>query len=249
MLGWIEWRETEERARVERIGGARFLAVTVVRGSGLRAALSQHFAARYLRRSGVTRAVFPSGCSAARFAAQGIEPVEAAPLRAALAAEIALCALEQEGIAPEGAAAALCAARVTREVETAAETLARRVRYLILRTEQGGWALARALRRSLGVAVTVEPPRARTAAEVTVYFDAESAAAGDGRGLALFDPTLRVDYAAPLLAAYPAMEGEQLLAALCAAQTLRRGEVTVRAVHPAGWSPPETRRDGAPSRA
>lgn len=249
MLGWIEWRETGERARVERIGGAHFLVVPIERGSGLRAALSQRRAARYLRRSGVTRAVLPRGCSAERFAAQGILPVETAPLRAAMAADIALCALQQAGIAPEGAAAALCAARVTREVERAAETLARRVRYLTLRTEQGGWALALALRRSLGVAVTVEPLRAQTAADVTVYFDAESAAAGDGRGLALLDGALRVDYAAPLLAAYPAMEGEQLLAALCAAQTLRRGEVTVRAVHPAQRSLPEKCPDGAPSRA
>lgn len=249
MLGWIEWQEAGKCARVERIGGARFLVVPIVRGGGLRAALSQRRAAQYLRRRGVTCAVLPSGCSGERFAARGILPPEVLPLRAAMAAELALCALEQAGIAPEGAAAALCAARVTREVESTAETLARRVRYLILRTEQGGWALALALRRSLGVAVTVEPLRARTAAEVTLYFDAESAAAGDGRGLALCDPALRVDYAAPLLAAHPAMEGEQLLAALCAAQTLRREEVTVRAVHPAERSLPECCRDGAPSRA
>lgn len=254
MLGLIEWRSREMRAageaRETRIGGARFLAVSVIRGTGLRATLSRRRAVWQLRRRGVTRAIFPRDFSGeAYFTARGIVPVEAAPLRAWLAADIALCAMRERGIAPKDATAALCAASVDAAVRDTAERLAREVRYLRLCTARGGWELARALRRTLGIAVAVEPLNAQTAAEVTLCFDAERTAnVTRGLYLPLLDRALRLDYTAPVLTGYPEAEPEQLLAALHAAQTLRREEVTVRSVY---FAPalPESRQGGAPSHA
>lgn len=246
MLGLIEWQTAGERLHERRIGGARFLTVAIRRGDGVLAALSARQAARYLRQNGVTRAVFPRGFShAARFASQGIEPVDVVPLREWMAAEIALCALRQRGISPEQATVALCRARVSRPLAEAAETLARSVRHLLLRTEHGGWEIAHELRRTLGVAVTVEPLRGRSPAALCLCFDAESVAYTDG--LPLFDPALKIDYDAPI--AHPDAEPEQLLAALCAAQMLRRGEITVRSIRRPASELPELRRDDAPSHA
>lgn len=228
MLGLIEWRDAAHGGAWEKyIGGARFLAVTVRRGDGVRAALSARHTARLLQRCGVTRAVFPRGYPhTEHFAARGVLPIEATPLWEALAADIALCALRQCGIEPERATAALCAQTVTRAVENAAETLARSVRYLRLCTERGGWELARTLRRTLGVAVTVE---GALAADVILLFDAAGAGVtARGVTLPLFDPALTLDYDAPVLAECPEEEPEQLLAALCAVGALRRETVTVR---------------------
>lgn len=231
MPALIEWSDTASGGiREKRIGGARFLTVAVRRGNGVRAVLSARRSAWLLRRYGVTRAVLPSGFPhTERFAAWGIYPVEVMPLREMLAADIALCALRQRGIIPERVTAALCARTVTRAVADAAETLARSVRYLRLCTEHGGWELAYALRRTLGVAVTVEP--CGGAADITLLFDALDASCTDGGiMLPLFDPALTLDYAAPVLAECPEAEPEQLLSALCTAGALRRETVTVNSV-------------------
>lgn len=230
MLALIEGQDAPRGGvREIRLGGARFLALAVRQGDGVRAALSQRRAVRVLRRSGVTRAVFPRGFAhTERFASWGILPVEVMPLREALAADIALCALRERGIAPERATVALCCTAVTRAVADTAEMLARSVRYLLLRTERGGWELAYALRRTLGVAVTVEPLRGETAADIALCFDADAAVRGSC--LPLFDPALCVDYAAPVLADCPEAEPEQLLAALCAVGALRRDALTVTRV-------------------
>ena len=242
VFGLVEWRDEGVRggARVLRLHGVRFLAVSVVRGGGLRAVWSLRRAAGILRRNGVTQAVFPRDFpDYAAFAARGIVPVEVRPLREALAADIVYCAMAQAGLAPERATVALCAARVTRAYAAAAEKLARRVRYVRLCTAHGGWELADALRRSLGVAAPVE--RSVETADVLLCFDGSAeASAARGIYLPLYDRALRVEYAAQAADEKNGGEPEQLLAAWYASLALRAEDVTVTGVslHETAARPP-----------
>ena len=232
MFGLVEWWEkgATSGARELRVHGVRFLGVSVVRGEGLCAAWSQRRAAGILRRNGVTQAVFPQDFpDHAAFAAHGIAPVEVRPLREALAADIVYCAMAQAGLAPEETTVALCAARATRAYAAAAEELARRVRYVKLCTAHGGWELADALRRALGVAAPVE--RSAEGADVLLCFD-DSMEPSTVRGvyLPLYDRALSVEYAVQTADEKSGGEPEQLLAAWFASLALRAEDVTVTGV-------------------
>ena len=234
MFGLVEWRKEGARggARELRMHGVRFLAVSVVRGGGLRAAWSLRRAAGVLRRNGVTQAVFPRDFpDYAAFAAHGIVSVEVRPLREALAADIVRCAMAQAGLAPERAAVALCAARVTRAYAAAAERLARRVRYVRLCTAHGGWELADTLRRTLGAAVPVEP--SAEGADVVLGFDDSMGRPAARLCLPLYDPALHVEYGAQALNEARGEEPEQLLAAWYASLALRAEDIVVRGVYSA----------------
>ena len=231
MFGLVEWREkgAPGGAREVRVHGVRFLAVSVVRGEGLRTAWSLRRAAGILRRNDVTQAVFPREFPEyAAFAARGIVPIDVCPLREALAAGIVRCAMAQAGLAPEKAVVALCAARVTHAYAAAAEELARRVRYVRLCTAHGGWELADKLRRTLGAAAPVE--RSAEGADVLLCFD-DSAEGSTARGicLPLRDRSLRVEYAVRADEKCGG-EPEQLLAARYASLALRAEDITVTGV-------------------
>ena len=211
MFGLVEWRGAGERcgAREKRLGGVRFLAVGIRRGDGLRAVWSLRTAARTLERYGVTQAVFPRGFSLyERFAARGIVPVDVRPLREA--------------------AAAACAARVTRAYAAAAETLAADTRYLQLCTAQGGWELSQTLRSRFGVAAPVL--RVPEGADIVLCFDdAAETYAARGVVLPLVAASLRVTYGDER-AEKCGGEPEQLLAAWYASLALRAEEICVKRV-------------------
>lgn len=231
MFGLVEWRGAGERcgAREKRLGGVRFLAAGIRHGDGLRAAWSLRAAARVLEGYGVTQAVFPRAFSAyERFAARGIVPVDARPLREAAAAAIARRVMAQQDIEPRRATVALCAARVTRAYAAAAETLAADTRYLQLCTAQGGWELSQTLRSRFGVAAPIL--RAPEGADIVLCFDdAVETSAARGVVLPLGAAVLRVTYGDERTEKCGG-EQEQLLAAWYASLALRAEEIRVKRV-------------------
>ena len=108
--------------------------------------------ARALRRRGVTRVLaqedFPFW---EEVEAQGLRPVETGELCRALAAPIALAALEADGVPPRLAAVALRGDRVTRSLREAALELCPVVRQLLVEVPAGGEDLRRTLRREFGL--------------------------------------------------------------------------------------------------
>lgn len=108
--------------------------------------------ARALRRHGVTRVLAPEDFPFwEETAAQGLRPVETGELCRALAAPIALAALEADGVPPRLAAVALRGDRVTRSLREAALALCPAVRQLLVEVPAGGEALRQRLRREFGL--------------------------------------------------------------------------------------------------
>lgn len=229
MLGLICYRDAGEKNGVRMLCGARFHAVYVLRGEGLRAALSAKRAAGELQKRRVRRAVFPPDYPyAGVFARRGVLPPEEAPLRMAKSAEIILCAMTQCGLAPEGARVALVSSQPSAVLETAALSLVRRVRYLTLCTPCGEH-LGRRLRWDHGVSACVAAPEEPLRANFAAAFDACTCRCG-GPVLPLGDGALRVRYGAPLPREAASWEMRQLICALFAAGVLAEEKITVEEV-------------------
>ena len=105
-----------------------------------------------LRKKGVVRALAPEGFPFwETVLKQGLRPVETGELCRALAAPIALAALEGEGIPPHLASVLLRGERVTRALRAAALELCPRVRQLLVEAPAGGEALRQQLRQEFGL--------------------------------------------------------------------------------------------------
>ena len=172
MLGWVRYEETgaPRTARV-MLAGAAVLCVRVPRGTGLRALFAARRAAALLVKHRVRLAVFPEDypCPDA-FLRRGIRPPDTAQLNRVCAAQIALYALRERGVAAENATVALVSERVCGELHAAAQTLARTVRYLTLRTPDAD-ALALTLRREYGVAPRIAQEGDALRADAALSFD------------------------------------------------------------------------------
>lgn len=235
MLGLVCYRDGRGESGVRTLGGVRFCAVRVARGTGLRAALSARRAAKYLRDRGVRCAVFPPGYPFARaFAARGIAPPPEQPLRACKAAEIVLCAMAQLHL-PPSARIALVSSRPSGTLERAALSLVRPVRYLTLCTPSGE-RLGRMLRWDCGVSAHIAVRDEMLCADLAVSFD-DAAPCCACPVLPLADEALRVTYRAPLPEGGASWDAGQLLFALFSAGALRAQDIAVEAVE----FPPQTR--------
>lgn len=229
MLGLVCYRDAGEKNGARTLCGARFCAVYVLRGDGLRARLSAQRAAKYLQKRRVQRAAFPPDYPCAdAFARRGVLAPEEAPLRMAKGAEIILCAMAQHGLAPEGARIALVSARPSAVLETAAQLLVRRVRYLTLCTPDGA-RLSRRLRWDHGVSAYAAAPEETLRADLAVAFDDAAPRCGCPV-LPLGDGALRVRYAAPLPQEAAGWETRQLICALFAAGALAEEDIAVKEV-------------------
>lgn len=229
MLGLVCYRDAGEKNGVRTLCGVRFCAVYVVRGGGLRAALSANRAARYLKKHRIRCAVFPPDFPAGEtFARCGVLPPGEMALRRIMAPEIILCAMAQLGLAPENSRLALVSAAESAALETAALSLARTVRYLTL-CAPGGGRIARTLRWDCGASVHTAPPDAPLCAGLAVAFDSIPLCC-TCPVLRLEDETLGVRWRAPLPAGAERWDARQLLLALFAAGALKREEITVEAV-------------------
>lgn len=109
-------------------------------------------AAKALVKAGVRRVLVPPEfCHWPQLERWGLRRVDPVPMLQALAAPLALAALERRNCPPERSAVALCAARVTYQVCRAALELCPRVRHLVVRVPVGGERLAAQLRAQFGL--------------------------------------------------------------------------------------------------
>ena len=231
MIGYISDSAAGGKPAVR---GARFCIVEAEPGGGFAARRSARRSARLLARRGVREAVFPAEYPFCElFARRGVQPVSPVPLYRATAGEILRACLVQERLDPADAPVAFAAARVTAELARAVWESAGSVRHLTLAVNEGGEALALALRRELGAAVRLAPHGAETDAAVTLCFD-EGPRPARGTVLPLYSPALRVQYALPENIAAPGCAENELLAALLRCGALRPEELSVRSVTAGG---------------
>lgn len=225
MVGLICWKTGREKNGTRTLCGARFCAVYVLRGTGLRAQCSADRAARYLRRHGVKRAVFPAEYPyRERFVRRGIVPHGDAALRQEKAAELALYALEKAASSPGNARVALLATSPSGALEKTAFALVPRLRYLTICAPEAD-RLARMLRWDWGVSVHTLRRGAPVCADLAVVFD-------DAEWPCVC-PCLRlkraaVRFSAPLPAESEIWERGELIAALFAAGALRAEKIGVQ---------------------
>lgn len=193
MVGWLAEEERQGRRTVlERTG---LVGLTVLRaGVPLPPKLRERTvlrrvekAAGLLARAGVrrvlTRQDFPHWDV---LSAYGLRPVDLEPLCQALAAPLALAALERQGIAPSVGTVALSGRRVSRPLFQAAMALCPQVRTLVIDAPDGGAELAGELRREYGAAALTALDG--SAAQVLLSFSP-----GEGRGLRLWGPAPDLD--------------------------------------------------------
>lgn len=231
MLGHIVLVEEKGRRPVrtrEEVMGLGFCKMAVPVSPGLsawRVERRLEKAARMLEAAGVRRVLAAPGFPGwPRLALHGLLAVDVAPFCQAMAAPLALAALERRGCKPEGAVAALRGSRVTRPFFQCAEALCRRVKGLTVSAPSGGEALALYLRREYGVAVLEEG-----AADLTVAFSPEEEEAKEV--LALYGPQpdlLGLSFALRDTELPGSFEPLPLLAALWEEGRLTPEELTVR---------------------
>lgn len=164
MVGWLAEEERQGRRTV--VARAGLAGLTVLRaGVPLPGSVRERTALRRVRRaadllvrSGVrrvlTRRDFPFWEA---LEVCGLRPVDPEPLCQALAAPLALAALERQGIAPAAGTVALSGRRVSRPLFQAAMTLCPQVRALVIDAPDGGAELAGELRRTYGAAALTGP--------------------------------------------------------------------------------------------
>lgn len=193
MVGWLAEEERKGRRTVlERTGVA---GLTVLRaGVPLPQALRERTALRRLERAaerlvraGVRRALTrPDFPRWEVLEAYGLRPVDPGPLCQALAAPLALAALERQGIPPAAGTVALSGRRVSRPLFQAAMVLCPQVRTLVIDAPDGGAELAQELRREYGAAALTG--RGGQLAQVRLSFSP-----GEGEGLRLWGPAPELD--------------------------------------------------------
>ena len=204
----------EERGLLVQIAPERLLGLPLLRGEPP----GESFTARRVRRT--ARALRRRGVR------RGLEPVETGELCRALAAPIALAALEGLEIPPERASVALRGERVTRSLRAAALELCPRVRQLLVEVPAGGEELRRELRRTFGLPA-VEPGAGRKA-QLALCFSPPGGATGERLDLSGPRPELagfRFGLAEGALP--PDVDALPLLAALWTAGRLSPGEMAV----------------------
>lgn len=220
----------EERGLLVQIAPERLLGLPLLRGEPPGESFTARRVrrtARALRRRGVRRVLAPEGFPFWREVwSQGLEPVETGELCRALAAPIALAALEGLEIPPERASVALRGERLTRSLRAAALELCPRVRQLLVEVPAGGEELRRELRRTFGLPA-VEPGAGRKA-QLALCFSPPGGATGEGLDLSGPRPELagfRFGLAEGALP--PDVDALPLLAALWTAGRLSPGEMAV----------------------
>lgn len=153
MWGYVIWREDVVKGQLseKNIGGVRFLT--------LETGTPAHFwGRRRLRRqmetmynAGVRRVVQQGAVPAELLTAFGMRHVDVVPLRQALLPQMLDWAETAWQIPLRNGCVRLCAEKTDRQVWRAADTIARRVRYIELDTGRGADALERELRRRYGL--------------------------------------------------------------------------------------------------
>lgn len=164
MLGYIMYGGGERRPRIgeRQLLGARFVTLDLGESrhpQGYPALRRADRAAGRLAELGVRRAVFPVDFPyTVLFARRGVCPVDTLPLRRALAAPLTRRRLEELGLGPTRAVAAVSADRMSQEVADTVRALALGYRYVLL-DAPGGEDLARTLRRDHGISLLLGPSR------------------------------------------------------------------------------------------
>jgi len=163
MLGYVAYGDGPARPQVQRrnIAGGGFLAVSLRRSRrpGNPAARWRAVsAAGKLRAQGVRQAVFPVDFPyLSLFIRQGICPVDTLPAQQALAAPLVRRRLEELGLGPTQAVAAVSTERMSRVVAETVKALALSYRYVLLSAREGEEDFARSLRREYGVSLLLRP--------------------------------------------------------------------------------------------
>ena len=161
MLGYIEFEENAEKARLvkEARSGGTFLVLNMGKGAhGAFAARRAARAAEKMREQGVRRAVFPVDFPhTAIFLRRGIVPVDPMPLRRKLCAQFVKKKLEMLGVSVTQAVVAVSGDYVSAELEQVVCELAQAYRYVLLSVREGDEAFARRMRRQYGVSLVLAP--------------------------------------------------------------------------------------------
>ena len=192
MIGWIR-REESGAPRTECLfcGDVTVLCVRVRSGTDMCAALSARRAAALLAKKHVRIAALPMNYPyGGVFSRRGITPADPTQLAFSCADAIALCALGQQGTAPEGATVALLARRPSASLRRTAHKLARSVRYLALCTPDAE-ELACELRQEWGIAVQTVRAGEPLRADAALSFDA-----AEENCICLAEKELAVEYCA-----------------------------------------------------
>lgn len=219
MIGWVRYGKAGEvRIERRRYGDTAVLTACVPQGTGVRAFFAARRTASLLARQRVRTAAFPADYPYTDiFLRRGIALPDVTQLNVACAAQIALLALRQRGIAAGNATVALVSEKMCRALHDTAHSLARTVRYLTLRAPDAE-TFALALRREYGIAAKVLREDDAVHADLALSFDAVK----DGC-LALSDERLEASYSA-------VVDGERctdasLLAALLSAGALQARDI------------------------
>lgn len=184
MLGHMVYTEQKGRkpeVELERVRGLSFLRASIPAPAGTSAAALRRRvvrAARLLHKAGVRRVLTTGGFAHWDVLREWeLARVDTAPFCQALAARLALAALERMDVPPGTATVALRGGRVSRPFFQAAMELAPAVRALVVTSPNGGEALSAYLRREYGVPVLEECPGA--AAHLTLEFSILKGGAGE----------------------------------------------------------------------
>ena len=165
MLGYVTWSAKRSGRRSvwteeQEILNLHFCAVSLLRRHRTPEAILRRrcaAAAEKLQNSGVTRAVFPQQFPwTAEFARRGVLPVEVLPLYRALTAELVRCALRSRGLSSRSAVIAVCADRMTPELQRCVTEVSIQNRYVLLDAPDRDGAFARRMCREYGVALVAE---------------------------------------------------------------------------------------------
>lgn len=239
MMGYMEWSDAPCRRSVcngrKEVCGVNFCAVSIFQGERtpeflLRRRLKK--AAELLRRRGICQAVFPESFSYGDvFAKCGVFPIDVLPLCRALAPELAWSAAEARGIGAARARIAVCGDRLTAELAWTVTRLCMRSRYLLLAAPDRDGAFCRRVRREYGAALvqTVDAGQI-AAADVCLLFSPREAWQGGNTVLRLYHGADLPPVCLRLLERPeripPACDRMQMLAALYAADAIRREQIS-----------------------
>ena len=154
MLGLVEYeRRGRGRAAVGDLYGLPVLRAAVDPG-GMLGERRLRRAGQTIRRGGVCRVLTPADFDRWDLLRRsGLAPVDPSPFLRAWSAELAVAALERQGLAPDRAVVALRAPRADGEMARAAAQLCPRVRHLVICSPRGGEELARWLRQQFGLPI------------------------------------------------------------------------------------------------
>lgn len=160
MLGIVRYGEDSAGTEELRLGGARFVCLTIGASRWPKGPLARRRADRgaaAMAEKGVRRALFPEEFPYKEiFAGRGIREVDPLPLARALGGRYICQRMGELGFLP-GGTLAICGDSLRTEMREAVFYAVPRCRYVLLDVPRGGEDLAREVRRQWGAALQLRP--------------------------------------------------------------------------------------------